>query len=167
MQKLQEDAPGGESNHLTSVLSQSKQERFWSSIDTCIKSSTIVSMKSRVVLHARGVTSRRPRNAQWICRAFSNGRPRISETIQYDHQEIESHYYQILDSASEDSRTRFQNQFVWALARHIVGEELLLYPAFETFLEEGKVLADRGRREHQNVRCGSKSGSCMHRGSSH
>ena len=84
-------------------------------------------------------------------RAFSNGR-RVSEVVKYDHQEIESDFYQILDSSSEDSKTRFRNQFVWELARHTVAEELLLYPAFEKHLENGKVLADRDRQEHRNVR---------------
>jgi len=44
------------------------------------------------------------------------------------------------------------NQFRWELARHSVGEELLLYPAFEKHLgAEGKKMADEDRADHQTV----------------
>jgi hypothetical protein len=52
-----------------------------------------------------------------------------------------------------DEQTRWANQFRWELARHSVGEELVIYPAFEKNLgPEGKRMADEDRAEHQTVR---------------
>lgn len=50
-----------------------------------------------------------------------------------------------------DERTQFQNLFTWELARHSIGEELVVYPAFEKHVRDGVVLADKDRREHQTV----------------
>jgi hemerythrin superfamily protein len=76
----------------------------------------------------------------------------ISESIKKDHRELESFYDQIINATDDDTKVRFQNQFVWELARHSIGEELLVYPAMEKHLSNGKELADRDRQEHQKVR---------------
>lgn len=75
----------------------------------------------------------------------------ISDTIKSDHRTIEDCYSKILNSADEDEIVRWQNQFTWELARHSIGEELVVYPAFEKHLPDGKEMADNDRAEHQIV----------------
>lgn len=44
------------------------------------------------------------------------------------------------------------NEFRWELARHSVGEELVVYPTMEKCLgAEGKRIADTDRAQHQEV----------------
>ncbi|RHZ49458.1 HHE domain protein [Aspergillus thermomutatus] len=76
---------------------------------------------------------------------------RILDTVKHDHREIKSFYELIVKSTDPAEQTKYQNQFTWELARHTVGEELVVYPAFEKYLEDGKELARRDRVEHQNV----------------
>jgi hemerythrin superfamily protein len=76
----------------------------------------------------------------------------ISQTIKNDHRELKDAYNKILSATSADEKRRWQNQFTWELARHSIGEELLVYPAFEKNLPDGKQLADKDRAEHQKVK---------------
>lgn len=76
---------------------------------------------------------------------------RISEAITEDHRELESLYRTIVNSEDADEQTRFQNQFTWELAQHAVAEELVVHPAIEKVLPDGKETTDRGRREHSTV----------------
>ncbi|KAL4926392.1 uncharacterized protein BDV17DRAFT_299776 [Aspergillus undulatus] len=78
---------------------------------------------------------------------------RISDTIKQDHREIEAVYDRIVASTDRDEQIRFQNLFVWELARHAVGEELVVYPAFEKHVKYvGKELAQKDREGHQEVK---------------
>ncbi|KAL1985735.1 hypothetical protein VTN96DRAFT_7483 [Rasamsonia emersonii] len=77
---------------------------------------------------------------------------RILDTIKRDHREIEACYDRIIKSTDPDEQTRFQNQFTWELARHAVGEELVLYPALEKHLPDGHELAEKDRNESQTVK---------------
>lgn len=77
---------------------------------------------------------------------------RIIDTIKADHREIENYYSKILDSATDTEKVQWQNQFTWELARHSIGEELVVYPQFEKKLPDGQSLADKDRKEHQSVR---------------
>ncbi|OQD89630.1 hypothetical protein PENANT_c002G06026 [Penicillium antarcticum] len=77
---------------------------------------------------------------------------RILPAIKHDHQELESHSHKILHSTDPDEQTRFQNQLVWELARHMVGEELVVYPVLIESLKEGQQTVDRNRLEHQGVK---------------
>ena len=56
----------------------------------------------------------------------------ITEAINDDHQELKLIYDLILYSKDAEEQTGFQNQLSWELARHVVGEELVLYPALES-----------------------------------
>lgn len=69
----------------------------------------------------------------------------------HDHREIESLFDRILSSPNEDDKVRFQNQFTWELARHAIGEELVVYPAFEKYVSGGVEMANKDRKEHQIV----------------
>lgn len=76
----------------------------------------------------------------------------ISETIKRDHQAIRECADNIRSAKDEDSKAKWQNQFTWELARHSIGEELVVYPAFEKHLgADGKQRADKDRAEHKSV----------------
>ncbi|RAH69838.1 HHE domain protein [Aspergillus aculeatinus CBS 121060] len=76
----------------------------------------------------------------------------ISDAIKSDHRDLEEAYNNILTAASDDEKRRWQNQFTWELARHSIGEELVLYPAMEEHLTDGKAMADKDRAEHKTVK---------------
>jgi hypothetical protein len=76
---------------------------------------------------------------------------RISELIKNDHRELENAYNKILSATNRDEQERWQNQFTWELARHSIGEELVVYPSMEKHLNNGRVMADQDRQEHQVV----------------
>ncbi|KAF7595965.1 hypothetical protein BBP40_004111 [Aspergillus hancockii] len=78
--------------------------------------------------------------------------PRVSDAIKEDHREIESYYDRIIKSSDHDEQTRYQNLFTWELARHSIGEELVVYPALEKHVSGGTALAEKDRREHQSVK---------------
>ncbi|KAF2139227.1 uncharacterized protein K452DRAFT_275344 [Aplosporella prunicola CBS 121167] len=77
---------------------------------------------------------------------------RISESIKQDHRELENAYNKIKSATTADEKTRWQNQFTWELARHSIGEELVVYPAMEKYLTEGKTMAEKDRGQHQTVK---------------
>ncbi|GKZ36714.1 hypothetical protein AbraIFM66950_007889 [Aspergillus brasiliensis] len=77
---------------------------------------------------------------------------RVSELIKNDHRELKDAYDQILSAKTNDDRVRWQNQFTWELARHSIGEELVVYPEMELKLNNGKAMADHDREEHQIVK---------------
>jgi hypothetical protein len=77
--------------------------------------------------------------------------PGISDAIKKDHREIESYYDKIINSSDKDEQTRFQNLFTWELARHSIGEELVVYPVFEKLLPGGIEMANKDRKEHLKV----------------
>ncbi|QQK41684.1 hemerythrin/HHE cation-binding motif [Penicillium digitatum] len=78
--------------------------------------------------------------------------PRIIDTIKKNHREIESYYGKLITSQNEDEQTRFQNLFTWELARHSIGEELIVYPLFEKLLSEGVAMANKDRDQHLKVK---------------
>jgi len=49
---------------------------------------------------------------------------RISKTIADDHAKILEAHQNILNAKDSDEKARWQNQFVWQLARHSISEEL-------------------------------------------
>ncbi|KFX93344.1 hypothetical protein O988_06862 [Pseudogymnoascus sp. VKM F-3808] len=77
----------------------------------------------------------------------------VTVAISRDHRELADYYKKVLNAPDNDTATRWQNQFVWALTRHLVAEELVLYPAFEDILgERGRIIVDRGQLEHQSMK---------------
>ena len=49
-----------------------------------------------------------------------------------------------------DAQSRWVRQLTWEVARHAVGEEIVVYPLMEKHLgAEGRELADHDRAEHQ------------------
>ncbi|ETI25458.1 hypothetical protein G647_02231 [Cladophialophora carrionii CBS 160.54] len=77
----------------------------------------------------------------------------VSEAIKHDHAELKEYYNNILNATDTESKIRWQNQFTWELARHSIGEELVVYPAMEEHLgDEGKQLAQKDRDGHNKVK---------------
>lgn len=77
----------------------------------------------------------------------------ISNAIIKDHRELKQYYEEIVNNPNNhEHQQRYGNQFVWELARHSVGEELVVYPALEKYLgDRGKEMADHDRQEHHKV----------------
>jgi hemerythrin superfamily protein len=79
--------------------------------------------------------------------------PRVSDRIKHDHQELFDYYNNIKNAQRDDDKIKWQNQFVWELARHSIAEEIVVYPAFEKHIPngEGLKMAEKDRSEHQQV----------------
>ncbi|KAJ5692900.1 hypothetical protein N7462_002323 [Penicillium macrosclerotiorum] len=77
---------------------------------------------------------------------------RLLPAVKHDHRELEAHSHKILTSTNPDEQTRYQNQFTWELARHAVGEELVVYPALAKHVPDGHALAAKNRLQHQDVK---------------
>lgn len=75
----------------------------------------------------------------------------ISDPVKKDHRELEEYYHKILNASDEDEKSRWANQFVWELARHSVGEELVMYPCMKKVLKDGDSIVEKDLREHQEV----------------
>lgn len=77
----------------------------------------------------------------------------ISSAIIKDHRELKQYYEEVVNNPNKhDHQQRYGNQFTWELARHSVGEELVVYPALEKYLgDRGKQMADHDRQEHHKV----------------
>lgn len=91
-----------------------------------------------------------------LCRTLTassmTGNTTVSDAIKHDHREIEQYYDQIINATDADTKTRYQNLFTWELARHSIGEELVVYPALEKYVDGGKAMADKDRQEHKKVK---------------
>jgi len=61
-------------------------------------------------------------------------------------------YYEkyLQNTGNPDKQGPWARQLIWEVARHSIGEELVVYPLFEQFLgKEGHELAEHDRAEHQ------------------
>ncbi|WEW59087.1 hypothetical protein PRK78_004556 [Emydomyces testavorans] len=77
----------------------------------------------------------------------------ISEVMKEDQQQMRDHYREIIEAEDEEAKKRWRNQghskmsptlkwqeqFVWELARYAVAEELVVYPALESHMDHGKI----------------------------
>ena len=89
----------------------------------------------------------------------------IRDTLERDQRAVQSQAQAIMDLETEhrnnageekegdiaEQQTRAQNQLTWELARALVGEELVLYPAYEKYLRDGKGMAEGDRKMHDDV----------------
>jgi hypothetical protein len=92
------------------------------------------------------------RPTQYILGLRSAAMSTISDAIIKDHRELEQYYNEVINNNDHDHQIRYGNQFTWELARHSVGEELVVYPAFEKYLgKEGHEMAETDRKEHHKV----------------
>ncbi|KAJ7677656.1 hypothetical protein B0H17DRAFT_944733 [Mycena rosella] len=79
---------------------------------------------------------------------------RLSDAIKEDHQEMyEYHDYYKKSAGDLDAQARWARQLTWEIARHAVGEEIIVYPLMEKHLgAEGLKLTTHDREEHQHVK---------------
>ncbi|OQD76062.1 hypothetical protein PENDEC_c005G03091 [Penicillium decumbens] len=77
---------------------------------------------------------------------------RLLPAVKNEHRELEYHTNKILRSSDPDQQTRYQNLFIWELARHIISEELVIYPALAKHVDDGQARADKRRIEHQTIK---------------
>ncbi|KAH8115031.1 HHE domain-containing protein [Phellopilus nigrolimitatus] len=80
----------------------------------------------------------------------------LTDKIKEDHQEMYE-YYDLYKKAGKqgdrDAQERWARQLIWEVARHAVGEEIVVYPLMEKHLgAEGRKLADQDRADHQFVK---------------
>jgi hypothetical protein len=76
----------------------------------------------------------------------------ITTAISKDYRELVQYYKNILKAPNNDIALRWQNQFIWALARHLATEVFVVYPAFEKFVGGGgKISISEDQYEHQTV----------------
>lgn len=78
---------------------------------------------------------------------------RLTDAISADHHELQAYYDCLVNSDDPDEQTRFQNQLTWGLARHIVGEELVLFPALDRCLGPGEATQDRRQNQTVSLTC--------------
>ncbi|KXN87318.1 hypothetical protein AN958_08943 [Leucoagaricus sp. SymC.cos] len=78
----------------------------------------------------------------------------IADAVTHDHREMWAYYDEYVRNAGNvDAQTRWANQLTWEIARHSIGEELVMYPMFEDKLgEKGKLMAAQDRQDHQYVK---------------
>ncbi|KAJ5102507.1 hypothetical protein N7532_003036 [Penicillium argentinense] len=86
---------------------------------------------------------------------------RISRSICVDHRQLALTYRQLVDAADDDELTRYQNQLTWQLARHVVGEEVVLFPALDQHLRDGDAAGDRHQHRTHRVLCADPSASLV------
>ncbi|EPX75380.1 cation binding protein [Schizosaccharomyces octosporus yFS286] len=88
-----------------------------------------------------------------LTRTYATKMSRISDVVFKDHRELQDQYKNIKAAKDADTAIRWQNQFVWELARHSLGEEIVVYPKFKKYLGDvGEELAEKDRNEHQIVK---------------
>ncbi|KAH7926594.1 hypothetical protein BV22DRAFT_1032733 [Leucogyrophana mollusca] len=78
----------------------------------------------------------------------------LTKAITDDHREMYEYYEQYQKSqGNADAQKRWARQLTWEVARHAVGEEIIVYPLMEKHLgQKGLELADHDRDEHQTVK---------------
>ena len=113
------------------------------------------------ILSLRALSSARPRSlpqsphfrfVQQSIRIRVAALSTITNAITKDHRELEQYYNEVIGSNDHDHQERYGNQFVWELARHSVGEELVVYPALEKHLgSQGHQMAEHDREEHHKA----------------
>lgn len=63
--------------------------------------------------------------------------------------EYHDQYKRAKERGDADAQARWTRQLTWEIARHAVGEEIVVYPLMEKHLgQQGKELADHDREEH-------------------
>jgi len=80
----------------------------------------------------------------------------LFQAIKEDHEEMyEYHdeYKRAREAGDVGAQARWARQLIWEVARHAVGEEIVVYPLMEKHLgPKGVELADHDRAEHQTVK---------------
>ncbi|KAL1742103.1 hypothetical protein HDZ31DRAFT_66282 [Schizophyllum fasciatum] len=78
----------------------------------------------------------------------------LTAAIKEDHEEMYEYYDKYTQASGDvDAQERWARQLIWEIARHAVGEEIVVYPLMEQHMgEKGLKLADQDRADHQYVK---------------
>ncbi|KAF5354246.1 hypothetical protein D9756_006998 [Leucocoprinus leucothites] len=78
----------------------------------------------------------------------------LKEAIKDDHDEMYLYFDEYKkNKGNAEAQARWSRLFTWEIARHAVGEEIVVYPLMEKHLgSKGKKLADGDRSDHQYVK---------------
>lgn len=76
----------------------------------------------------------------------------ISDVIKDDHRVIEELYNNIINTTDTKTQARHQDALVWSLARQCISEELIIFPALEAYVEDGKIIAQKDHQEHEQIK---------------
>ncbi|KAH6689479.1 HHE domain-containing protein [Plectosphaerella plurivora] len=76
----------------------------------------------------------------------------ISDVIKDDHRTIEELYSNIVNAADTKTQSCHQDALVWSLARQCISEELIIFPALEAYVEDGKIIAQKDELEHEKIK---------------
>ncbi|KAF9233767.1 hypothetical protein BU15DRAFT_90224 [Melanogaster broomeanus] len=84
----------------------------------------------------------------------ATSRTPLRDAVAHDHQEMYDYYDRFRKHAGDtDAQKRWANQLTWEVARHAVGEEIIVYPLMEKHIgRTGKALADHDREDHQSIK---------------
>ncbi|KAF9002434.1 hypothetical protein BDQ17DRAFT_1306225 [Cyathus striatus] len=87
-------------------------------------------------------------------RGLATPRLKLSEAIIGDHEQIHVYADEYKRAkGNADAQERWGNQLTWAIARHSVGEEIVVYPLLQKYLgDTGAEMAETDRGEHQVVK---------------
>jgi len=77
---------------------------------------------------------------------------KLTNALIEDHNTARSIYTKIQGNASKQQTEEFTNQLIWAIARHSAAEEVVVYPLYEKYLENGVAHAEESRKEHHVVK---------------
>ncbi|KIY69870.1 hypothetical protein CYLTODRAFT_348675 [Cylindrobasidium torrendii FP15055 ss-10] len=78
----------------------------------------------------------------------------LTDKIKEDHQEMYEYYDNYAKAKGNvDEQARWSRQLTWEVARHAVGEEIVVYPLMEKYMGDlGLKLANEDREQHQDVK---------------
>ncbi|KIJ68893.1 hypothetical protein HYDPIDRAFT_164627 [Hydnomerulius pinastri MD-312] len=77
----------------------------------------------------------------------------LKDAIVRDHREIDLCYEEYQKATDNDIKSRWAHQLTWEVARHSVGEEIVVYPLLEKRCgEQGEKMAKKDREEHLEVK---------------
>ncbi|KAF9492121.1 hypothetical protein BDN71DRAFT_1451918 [Pleurotus eryngii] len=79
---------------------------------------------------------------------------KLTDAIKEDHQEMYEYHERFNKAKGDvDAQTRWARQLTWEIARHAVGEEIVVYPLMEKHLgQHGLDLANQDRKDHLTVK---------------
>ncbi|KAG6877893.1 hypothetical protein C0993_002557 [Termitomyces sp. T159_Od127] len=108
----------------------------------------------RIIRHTLGTNRISPQALLFARTMASHKQQTLIQAIKHDHQEINDYYDQFVKASGNiDAQERWARQLSWEVARHAVGEEIVVYPLMEQCLgEKGAKLADKDRADHMAVK---------------
>jgi len=152
------DTAGKVSNYASESVSNiynKAQEAATSSLNSAKETASNASNKMQKTHHEAmstlGSPSVLPETMSKIVPESTINKKDFHKAILDDHKELLSLYDEWCAKCDDaEEAKKWMNQFCWELARHSVGEELILYPLMEEKLgERGLDLAKEARSEHQ------------------